>query len=85
MSSARRAEAMALLDAAMAQVARMQFGADAEPVAVDVHVVFLAAIDGPIAARAQASGGGRSVCFCDGEASDAQGRIVARAMGTFRR
>jgi acyl-coenzyme A thioesterase PaaI-like protein len=85
MSSARRAEAVALLDAAMAQVAHAQFGADAEPVAVDVHVVFLAALDGPLAARAQVSGGGRSVCFCEGEASDAQGRVVVRAMGTFRR
>lgn len=84
MNATRRAEAAALLDAAMARVAQTQFGAPSEPVAIDLHVVFLAAGDGALAARAHASGGGRSVCFCEAEASDAAGRVVARAMATFR-
>jgi acyl-coenzyme A thioesterase PaaI-like protein len=84
MNAARRAEAVVLLDAAMAGVARTQLGS-AEPVAIDVHVIFLAACDATPAVRAQVTGGGRSVCFCQADACDAAGRVVARALGTFRR
>ena len=84
MNGARRAEAVALLDAAMARAARAQFGAAGEPVAIDVHVVFVAAAHGALAADARVIGGGRSVCFCEAEACDGQGQVVARALGTFR-
>jgi acyl-coenzyme A thioesterase PaaI-like protein len=84
MNAARRAEAVVLLDAAMAGVARTQLGS-AEPVAIDVHVIFLAACDATPAVRAQVTGGGRSVCFRQADACDAAGRVVARALGTFRR
>jgi acyl-coenzyme A thioesterase PaaI-like protein len=84
MNAARRAEAVLLLDAEMAGVAREQLGG-AEPVALDVHVLFLAACDATPAVRAQMTGGGRSVCFCQADARDAAGRVVARALGTFRR
>jgi acyl-coenzyme A thioesterase PaaI-like protein len=84
MNATRRAEAVVLLDAAMAGAARTQLGS-AEPVAIDVHVIFLAACDATPAVHAQVTGGGRSVCFCQADARDAAGRVVARALGTFRR
>ena len=34
--------------------------------------------------KSTATGGGRSVCFCEAELRDAAGQSVARAMGTFR-
>jgi acyl-coenzyme A thioesterase PaaI-like protein len=84
MNAARRVEAVTLLDAAMAGAARTQLGA-AEPVALAVHVIFLAACDATPAVHAQVTGGGRSVCFCQADARDAAGLVVARAMATFRR
>jgi acyl-coenzyme A thioesterase PaaI-like protein len=84
MTPAQRAQAMALLDAAMAEVAQARLGGAAAPLAVDLHVAFVGAAEGPLAAQARATGGGRSVCFCEGEASDAGGRVVASALGTYR-
>jgi acyl-coenzyme A thioesterase PaaI-like protein len=39
---------------------------------------------GRLTATGRATGGGRSVCFCEAEIADADGHPVARAMGTFR-
>jgi len=39
---------------------------------------------GRLTATGRATGGGRSVCFCEADISDADGRLVAKAMGTFR-
>lgn len=72
-----------LLDRAMRQAARERAGGG-EVSAVDIHVAFLGEDRGPLAAAARVCGGGRSVSFCEGEVTGAAGRVVARAMGTFR-
>ena len=36
------------------------------------------------AATGRATGGGKSVCFCEAEITDANGTVTAKAMGTFR-
>lgn len=74
---------VALLDRAMREVARERAGGD-ELGAVDLHVAFLDDHGGPVTTAARVCGGGRSVCFCEAEVLDAAGRVVARAMGTFR-
>ena len=74
---------VALLDQAMRTAARERAGG-AEVAVVDLHVAFLQDDGGPVTTVGRVCGGGRSVCFCEAEAADASGRIVARAMGTFR-
>jgi acyl-coenzyme A thioesterase PaaI-like protein len=74
---------VALLDRAMRDAAEGRAaGADVAP--VDIHVVFLHDGGAPVTAAARVCGGGKSVCFCEAEITDAGGRVVARAMGTFR-
>jgi acyl-coenzyme A thioesterase PaaI-like protein len=74
---------VALLDRAMREAARERAGGG-EVGAVDMHVAFLHDDGGPVTAAARVCGGGKSVCFCEAEITDAAGRVVARAMGTFR-
>lgn len=86
MNAEARAAVVALLDGAMAQAARQRRADDAtaEVDVVDLHVAFVRPAAGHLSASAQVCGGGRSICFCEAEASDAEGRLVARAMGTLR-
>lgn len=79
-----RAELVALLDDALAQAARGRLGDEREVVGVDLHVGFVRTAAGPLQAAGRATGGGRSVCFCEAELRDATGALVAQAMGTFR-
>ena len=75
---------MALLDRAMADAARGRAGDGRDVAAIDIHVAFLQQGSGPLTATARVCGGGKSVCFCEAEAADTQGQVVARGMGTFR-
>jgi uncharacterized protein (TIGR00369 family) len=75
---------MTLLDNAMAHAALSRIGFSREVVAVDIHVAFLSPATGRLTATGRATGGGRSVCFCEADIADADGHLVARAMGTFR-
>jgi acyl-coenzyme A thioesterase PaaI-like protein len=84
MKPVQRAAAMAQLDAAMAQAAQARLGGATAPAAVDLHVAFVGAAQGPLVAEARSTGGGRSVCFCEAEATSADGQVVARALGTYR-
>jgi uncharacterized protein (TIGR00369 family) len=73
-----------LLDQAMADAARGRASVGREVVTVDIHVSFLGPATGRLSASGRATGGGRSVCFCEAEVIDADGRLVATGMGTFR-
>ena len=82
---ADEAALLAQLHAALAQTARGRLDDATREVAVaDLHVTFTQRAEGPLRMQGRITGGGRSVCFCEAEAHDAQGRLVARAMGTFR-
>ncbi|HUG20996.1 PaaI family thioesterase [Piscinibacter sp.] len=86
MSDSRRdaGAVVALLDRAMSDAARERAGGS-DVAAVDIHVAFLHDAGGPVTAAARVCGGGKSVCFCEAEITDMAGRVVARALGTFRR
>lgn len=84
MTSAGRAAVVALLDDAMAEAARARLDSPRELVAIDLHIAFLQAASGALVAQARATGGGRSVCFCEASLVDASGAVAAQAMGTFR-
>jgi uncharacterized protein (TIGR00369 family) len=75
---------MTVLDNAMANAALSRVAFAQEVVTVDIHVAFMRPAAGRLTATARVCGGGKSVCFCEAEAADETGRIVAKAMGTFR-
>ena len=75
---------MTLLDNAMANAALSRIAFTREVVTIDIHVAFMHPATGRLTATGRATGGGRSVCFCEADIADADGHVVARAMGTFR-
>jgi uncharacterized protein (TIGR00369 family) len=75
---------MTLLDSAMAHAALSRIGYAREVVTVDMHIAFMRPTSGLLRAEGRATGGGRSVCFCEATVTDAGGEVAARAMGTFR-
>ena len=75
---------MTLLDSAMANAALSRIDFAREVVTIDMHIGFMRPATGRLEATGRATGGGRSVCFCEAEVTDATGEIVAKAMGTFR-
>jgi uncharacterized protein (TIGR00369 family) len=75
---------MTLLDNAMANAALSRIDFAREVVTIDIHVAFMSPATGRLTATGRATGGGRSVCFCEADVADTDGRVVARAMGTFR-
>jgi len=75
---------MTLLDNAMANAALSRIGFTREVVTIDIHVAFMSPATGRLTATGRATGGGRSVCFCEADICDTHGHLVARAMGTFR-
>jgi uncharacterized protein (TIGR00369 family) len=75
---------MTLLDAAMANAALSRIGFAREVVTVDLHVGFMAASAGKLVATARATGGGKSICFCEARVTDENGTLAAQGMGTFR-
>ncbi|MET3918830.1 uncharacterized protein (TIGR00369 family) [Variovorax sp. OAS795] len=75
---------MTLLDSAMAHAALSRVAYAREVVTVDMHIAFMRPSNGVLQAEGRATGGGRSVCFCEATVTDASGEVAARAMGTFR-
>ncbi|MFN8924766.1 MAG: PaaI family thioesterase, partial [Rhodospirillales bacterium] len=53
-------------------------------VTIDLNVAFLASGSGRIVAEGRVLRAGRSIVFCEGEARDAEGVLLARASGVFR-
>jgi uncharacterized protein (TIGR00369 family) len=75
---------MTLLDSAMAHAALSRLDYAREVVTLDLHVGFMRPGHGRLVARARATGGGKSVCFCEARITDASGEVTAQAMATFR-
>ena len=71
-----------LLDVAMGSAARCLIG---HPVmTLDIHVSFLSPAMAPIRAEGRVVRAGRSVLFCEAEATDQNGTPVAKASGIFK-
>ena len=75
---------MTLLDNTMANAALSRLAFTREVMTIDIHVAFMQPAVGRLTATGRATGGGRSVCFCEAHVADGSGRVVAKAMGTFR-
>lgn len=75
---------MTLLDNAMANAAASRIGFTREVMTIDIQVAFMQPATGRLTATGRATGGGRSLCFCEAELTGADGQRIAKAMGTFR-
>ena len=86
-----RSAVMAMLDEAMVQAASARVnGGNAEHrpvravVAVDLHLSFMRPATDQAVATAQVVGGGKTMVFCEAQLRNAEGDVVAQAMGTYR-
>lgn len=79
---------MTLLDVAMAMAARTIHGNSrghpGTAVTIDMSVSFMLPATGRIVAEGRVLHGGKSMVFCESEAKDESGKLVAKAMGTFK-
>lgn len=72
------------LEQAMRRTAQARAQGSREAETLSIHVAFMRPGGGALDILARATGGGRSICFCEAEAVDTGGAMVAQAMGTFR-
>ncbi len=75
---------MALLDTAMASAAVSSVGFQSSAVTLSINVSFLQPGSGTLIIEGKRTGGGRSICYCEGTVFDEQGTALARAIGTFK-
>lgn len=75
---------MSILDAAMASAAMSRIEFKKVVVTIDMSISFLKPGIGRLHALGHATGGGNSVCFCEGEVLDDAGNLVAKALGSFK-
>jgi uncharacterized protein (TIGR00369 family) len=74
---------MTLLDIAMAIAARTMDREAVGAITVEMKTSFLAVARGRIVAEGRCVHHGSTVSFCESDAKDSSGRIIARASGTF--
>jgi len=76
---------MTMLDYVMSAAVRGHYGVDGGVLTVDMSVGFMKAGFGEsILADARVLHGGQSTAFCEGEARDEKGALLAKAIGTFK-
>lgn len=75
---------MALLDTAMASAAVSSVGFRSSAVTLSINVNFLQPGHGALTIEGKRTGGGRSICYCEGTVLDEHCTVLARAIGTFR-
>lgn len=74
---------MTLLDIAMAVAARSADPKAVGAITVEMKTSFIGTCQGLLVAHGRCIHLGRSVAFCEGEARDPAGKLVATASGTF--
>jgi len=75
---------MTMLDFVMSMAVRGHYGVSAGVLTVDMSVGFLNASEDDVLAEGRVLHAGRSTAFCESEARNADGRILAKAIGTFK-
>lgn len=75
---------MTLLDAALALAARHAGQAERSLVTVEMTVTFMQPGRGALRALGRVLHRSTTMAFCEGEVMDAQGALVAKALGTFK-
>ncbi|HXW19268.1 MAG TPA: PaaI family thioesterase [Roseiarcus sp.] len=72
-----------LMDIAMGSAARLAAGGPV--MTLDMHISFFASGEGSLSAEGRVMRAGVSVIFCEAEARDANGELVAKSSGVFKR
>ena len=77
---------MTMLDYVMSAAVRGHYADDSSVLTVDLSLGFMSAgLSESIRAEGRVLHGGKSTAFCEGEARDEAGKLLAKAIGTFRR
>ena len=75
---------MTMLDLVMTVAVRGHYGVAAGVITIDMSVNFIRPGAGRVLAEGRVLNGGKSMCFCEGEARDEAGKLIAKTIGTFR-
>ena len=75
---------MTMLDLVMSWAVRGHYSEVASVITVDMSIGFLKAGMGDVTAEARVLHAGKSTAFCDSEARDEHGALLAKAIGTFK-
>ncbi|MCL4798649.1 MAG: PaaI family thioesterase [Burkholderiales bacterium] len=77
---------MTMLDVVMSMAVRGHYRANTAVVTIDMSVGFMnASRNDFVRAEGRVLHGGQSTAFCEGEARDESGLLLAKAIGTFKR
>lgn len=74
---------MTLLDVAMGSAARSVLGDEARIMTLNMQTQFLEAAMGELTAEGRVVRAGKTLIYCEGDVRDAEGRLLARASGSF--
>lgn len=75
---------LSLLDITLSMTARTLFDPPRSIMTIDLATQFISTATGLLRAEGRVMKAGQSTIFCEGEARDGQGELVAKAIGTFR-
>jgi uncharacterized protein (TIGR00369 family) len=75
---------LALLDITLSMTARTLYDPPRSIMTIDLSTQFISTATGLLRAEGRVMKAGQSTIFCEGEARDEKGELVAKAIGTFR-
>ena len=75
---------MTMLDLVMTVAVRAHYGVASGVITIDMSIGFLRPGADALNATARVLRGGKTTCFCESEAHDGAGRLLAKAIGTFQ-
>jgi uncharacterized protein (TIGR00369 family) len=75
---------LSLLDITLSMTARTLFDPPRSIMTIDLSTQFIGTATGMLRAEGRVLRAGQSTIFCEGEARDEKGELVAKAIGTFR-
>ncbi len=75
---------MTVLDLVMTVAVRAHYGVASGVITIDMSIGFMNPGLSAVSAEGRVLNAGKSTCFCESEARDDKGLILAKAIGTFR-
>ena len=75
---------LALLDITLSMTARTLFNPPRSIMTIDLSTQFIGTATGLLKVEGRVMKAGQTTIFCEGEARDEKGELVAKAIGTFR-
>jgi len=75
---------LSLLDITLSMTARTLYDPPRSIMTIDLSTQFISTATGTLRAEGRVMRAGKSTIFCEGEARDDKGGLVAKAIGTFR-